>query len=78
MSNVIDFPLRGLRSVDPPAVGELKQRVATTLLSRWYSRLAHRHMLRRDLLTQPDSVLADAGWTRDAARKEAGKPIWHA
>lgn len=78
MSNVIDFPLRGLRSVDLPAAGETKQRVATALLSLWYSRFAHRQMLRRDLLTQPDSVLADAGWTRDTARKEAGKPIWRA
>ncbi|MGV6873835.1 hypothetical protein ACUSIJ_14255 [Pseudochelatococcus sp. B33] len=76
MSNVIDFPLRGLQSADPPAVSEPKQQPAMTLLSRWQDRIVLRRMLRRDLLTQPDSVLADAGWTRDAAKKEADKPIW--
>lgn len=42
----------------------------------WLARRAERSMLRNELLTQPDSVLRDAGWTRAQARKEAAKPFW--
>ncbi|MDK3016187.1 hypothetical protein [Pseudodonghicola flavimaris] len=45
-------------------------------LMLWRQRRAQRLMLRDDLLRQPDSVLADAGWTRAAARAEAAKPFW--
>lgn len=47
-------------------------------LSIWYARYRYRLMLRDDLLTQPDSVLADAGISRTAAKREAQKPFWRA
>lgn len=78
MSNIIDFPLRGLAPIGQAAVTVPSHRYAGTLLRRWRDRATFRSMLRQHLLTQPDSVLADAGWTRDAAEKEAGKPIWRA
>jgi uncharacterized protein YjiS (DUF1127 family) len=48
------------------------------IISVWYARYQYRQMLRDDLLLQPDSVLADAGITRIAARCEAQKPFWRA
>lgn len=47
-----------------------------TLPKLWRARIQHRAMLRRELLTQPDSVLADAGLTRAQAEAEAAKPFW--
>ena len=47
-------------------------RMSDRIARRW----ALRRMLRDDLLPQPDSVLADAGWTRTAALREARKPLW--
>lgn len=49
-----------------------------SLLDRWRDRAAMRRMLRDELLSQPDRVLADAGWTRNAAQTEASKPFWRA
>ena len=46
--------------------------------SVWYARYQYRQMLRDDLLLQPDSVLADAGISRTAAKREAQKPFWRA
>ncbi|MEL6576080.1 MAG: hypothetical protein AAFU72_02545 [Pseudomonadota bacterium] len=48
------------------------------LIARMRRRLALRRMLRNELLREPDSVLADAGWTREEALREARKPIWQA
>jgi uncharacterized protein YjiS (DUF1127 family) len=48
------------------------------MISLWYARHRYRRMLRKDLLPQPDSVLADAGITRAAATGEAQKPFWRA
>ena len=48
------------------------------LLSVWYARHQYRQMLRHELLLQPDSVLADAGISRAAAKREAQKPFWRA
>lgn len=42
----------------------------------WLRRWRLRRTLARELLPQPDSVLADAGWTRAALRAEVAKPIW--
>ncbi|MEO0916330.1 MAG: hypothetical protein AAFY31_05015 [Pseudomonadota bacterium] len=44
----------------------------------WRSRIVLRRMLREELLTAPDCILADAGWTRSDAAHEAGKPFWRA
>lgn len=49
-----------------------------TLLSRWEARRRWRRTLREELLPQPDSVLADAGLTREDAVREAAKPFWRA
>lgn len=46
------------------------------MLHRWRARAVLRRMLRDELLPQPDSVLADAGWSREAAKREAAKPFW--
>lgn len=35
-----------------------------------------RRVLAEELLPQPDSVLADAGWTREALKAELRKPFW--
>ncbi|WP_421852029.1 DUF1127 domain-containing protein [Oricola sp.] len=48
------------------------------LVRRWIDRAACRRMLREELLPQPDSVLNDAGITRQAAACEAAKPFWKA
>jgi uncharacterized protein YjiS (DUF1127 family) len=48
------------------------------MISVWYARHQYRQMLRNELLPQPDSVLADAGITRAAAKGEAQKPFWRA
>lgn len=48
------------------------------IFSVWSARYQYRRMLRDDLLLQPDSVLADAGITRTAAKCEAQKPFWRA
>lgn len=48
------------------------------LFKKWKNRTALRRMLRDVLLPGPDSVLADAGWTREAAGREAAKPFWKA
>ncbi|MEO0990979.1 MAG: DUF1127 domain-containing protein [Pseudomonadota bacterium] len=48
------------------------------LLSLWYERHQYRIMLRDDLLPEPDSVLEDAGISRDFAKLEAQKPFWRA
>ena len=48
------------------------------IISVWYARHQYRQMLRNELLPQPDSVLADAGITRAAAKGEAHKPFWRA
>lgn len=47
-------------------------------LRQWYERRIFRRMLRGRLLPGSDSVLADAGWTRDAAIGKAAKPFWQA
>lgn len=47
-------------------------------LTLWRARAQLRHMLRSELLPQPDSVLQDAGWTRAEAEAEASKPLWRA
>ena len=46
-----------------------------TLMKVWRTRIAERRVL-VEVLAQPDSVVADAGWTRAAAMREAGKPFW--
>lgn len=46
-----------------------------TLVRVWRRRIAERRVL-VEVLAQPDSVVADAGWTRAAAMREAGKPFW--
>lgn len=48
------------------------------IIAVWHARYQYRQMLRDDLLLQPDSVLADAGITRVAAKCEAQKPFWRA
>ena len=47
-------------------------------LSQWLARARYRNALRRELLPQPDSVLADFGVTREEAEEEAYKPFWRA
>ena len=42
------------------------------------ARLRERRAIRRDLLRQPDSVLADFGLSREALRREAARPLWRA
>ncbi len=42
----------------------------------WSERAALRRALIRDLLPGPDSMLEDAGWTREAAQAEVRKPFW--
>ncbi|WP_430513186.1 DUF1127 domain-containing protein [Pannonibacter phragmitetus] len=44
----------------------------------WLDRINHRRMLRKELLPQPDSVLADAGLERSAVLLEVSKPFWRA
>ncbi|MEM9028364.1 MAG: hypothetical protein AAGC70_08335 [Pseudomonadota bacterium] len=48
------------------------------LIQTWRKRWHHRRMLREDLLHQPDSVLADVGYTRNDAEREANTPFWRA
>lgn len=48
------------------------------VLKTWLARRVRRQMLRKELLPQPDSVLADAGLTRAEATAEAAKPFWTA
>ncbi len=47
-------------------------------LRLWRERRRRRAMIRDELLPQPDSVLADAGLTREEATEEASKPFWRA
>lgn len=47
-------------------------------LALWWARINLRHMLRTELLPQPDSVMRDAGWTRAEAMAEVSKPFWRA
>ena len=62
----------------PHFPGFAAPRRAPSLLARWLGRRAERRALRRDLLRQPDSVLADFGLDRAAARREAAPPFWRA
>jgi uncharacterized protein YjiS (DUF1127 family) len=62
--------------IHPPVPARQSRRGG--MISLWYARHRYRRMLRKDLLPQPDSVLADAGITRAAARGEAQKPFWRA
>lgn len=48
------------------------------MLMLWRDRIRYRAELRRELLPQPDSVLEDAGMTREEAQREAFKPFWRA
>ena len=76
MTNVVEFPqFMGLRSGDHPAMHTDKVS-ARSLLQVWRERAALRKTLAQDLLPGPDSVLEDAGWTREAAQAEARKPFW--
>lgn len=72
MADIIS--LARYRTADIP--GDAAERGRACLLRRWRDRMTLRRMLRDELLRQPDSVLTDAGWTRDAARNEASKPFW--
>ncbi|AMY71118.1 DUF1127 domain-containing protein [Frigidibacter mobilis] len=76
MTNVVEFPqLMGLTSGDRSAMHRDKVS-PRSLLRVWRERAALRKTLTQDLLPGPDSVLEDAGWTRDAAQAEARKPFW--
>ncbi len=76
MTNVVDFPrLMGLTSGDHSAM-HADEVSARSLLRVWRERAALRRTLIEDLLPGPDSVLEDAGWTREAAQAEARKPFW--
>ncbi|PTE19918.1 hypothetical protein C5F48_20335 [Cereibacter changlensis JA139] len=76
MTNVVDFPQpMGLTSGDHFAMHRDKVS-ANSLLRVWRERAALRKILAQDLLPGPDSVLEDAGWTREAAQAEARKPFW--
>ena len=76
MADVIPFPVSHLMTAPPRRLRNEATPHATSTLQRWHERVVLRRMLRDDLLPQPDSVLADAGWTREAAWREAGKPFW--
>lgn len=77
MSNVIFFPA-------PMEIAALrdKHRLEETfrqgLFGRIMERLRFRKMLRQELRFQPDSVLADWGWTRAEMLREVQKPFWRA
>ncbi len=76
MTNVVEFPqLMGLTS-GHRAVRQADRVSARTLLRVWRERAAFRRTLLKELLPGPDSVLEDAGWTREAAQIEARKPFW--
>lgn len=74
VSNVVQlFPAdRSPRVVDA-ADGVIAEMVASVKV--WRMRIAERRVL-LEVLAQPDSVVADAGWTRAAATREAAKPFW--
>lgn len=42
----------------------------------WYERYKTRNDLRDLLTSEPDRVLADAGWTRHDLIVETNKPFW--
>lgn len=46
--------------------------------SQMLGRLRLRRAIRRELLSQPDSVLEDFGASRELATREANKPFWRA
>jgi len=74
MSNVVQlFPAERSARVGHLADGLMAEVAGVTRL--WLARATERRAL-RELLRQPDSVLADAGWTRAAAAREATKPFW--
>ena len=47
-------------------------------LAAWLARWRERRAIRRDLMRQPDSMLADFGLSRAALAREAAKPLWRA
>jgi len=76
MTNVIEFPhLMGFSSGDR-AVMPADKLSPRSLFRVWSERAALRKILVQELLPGPDSVLQDAGWTREAAQIEARKPFW--
>lgn len=66
-----------LAALPPQFVSNRHQDVGwAALLERFIQRWRRRRALRRELLPEPDSVLADAGFTRAEAEREASKPFW--
>lgn len=75
------FPHQTISTQDRPS-GQGLHRMARLWLGRWLGvwldRISYRRMLRKELLPQPDSVLADAGLERAAVLLEVSKPFWRA
>ncbi|WP_377293830.1 DUF1127 domain-containing protein [Rhizobium sp. SG2393] len=88
MSNVLPFPEMQLarRKRPTPMRASFNAHPAreahsfrqTNCLQHMAARWSLRKMLRDELLPQPDSVLADAGWTRTDLVREIAKPFWRA
>lgn len=82
MSNIVVFIPP--HSAETAAISRTRRAVAdlyrnargTTFLHIWLARYQLRSMLCHELLLQPDSVLEDAGFTREDAEREASKPFW--
>ena len=77
MADIIPFS----RLAEPPRTDALAVGAHNALgipWRLWLRRASCRRVLREELLPQPDSVLADAGISREAARREASKPFWKA
>lgn len=74
MSNVVElFPAARSARVASAADGLIAELGGVMRL--WLARMVERRAIAA-MLSQPDSVLADAGWTRRAAKHEAGKAFW--
>jgi uncharacterized protein YjiS (DUF1127 family) len=74
MSNVVElFPAARSARVADAADGIIAELGGVARM--WAARAVERRAI-REMLRQPDSVLADAGWTRAAAVREAGKWFW--
>ncbi|WP_122519416.1 DUF1127 domain-containing protein [Pannonibacter phragmitetus] len=73
------FPNPSLHVQDRARAGDHGlHRLAGVWTRIWLERISYRRMLRKELLPQPDSVLADAGLDRAAVLLEVSKPFWRA
>jgi uncharacterized protein YjiS (DUF1127 family) len=73
MAHIMEYPHAMVHRGPHPAAAT---NGVTTLVRLWGERLKTRRELRNEILQQPDSVLADFGWSRHDALREARKPFW--